>query len=98
MSKTLANELAAGPHPRQPSDARDASTPIASASSTRSAARRRARRPTPVEEDYSKTIPLGRYGAANEYGDAAVFLFSDAARYITGASLQVDGGMIKAVY
>ena len=50
-----------------------------------------------VREAYSKTIPLGRYGDPGEYGNAAVFLFSDAARYITGASLQVDGGMIKSV-
>jgi 3-oxoacyl-[acyl-carrier protein] reductase len=54
---------------------------------------------TPEEQraSYSKTIPLGRYGEASEYGSAAVFLFSDAARYITGASLQVDGGMVKSV-
>jgi 3-oxoacyl-[acyl-carrier protein] reductase len=50
-----------------------------------------------VRETYSKTIPLGRYGHPDEYGAAAVFLFSDAARYITGASLQVDGGMIRSV-
>lgn len=51
-----------------------------------------------VKESYSKTIPQRRYGTAEEFGQAAVFLFSDAARYITGASLQVDGGMIKATY
>jgi len=45
----------------------------------------------------SKTIPLGRYGSPEEFGNAAVFLFSDAARYITGASVQVDGGLIKSV-
>jgi 3-oxoacyl-[acyl-carrier protein] reductase len=50
-----------------------------------------------VRETYQKTIPLGRYGKPEEYASAAVFLFSDAARYITGASLQVDGGMIRAV-
>ena len=47
---------------------------------------------------YVKTIPMGRYGEADEYANAAVFLFSDAARYITGASLQVDGGMIRTAY
>jgi 3-oxoacyl-[acyl-carrier protein] reductase len=46
---------------------------------------------------FSKAIPLGRYGAPEEFGNAAVFLFSDAARYITGASLQVDGGVMKSV-
>lgn len=51
-----------------------------------------------IKTNYSKVIPLGRYGAADEFGSAAVFLFSDAARYITGASLQVDGGLIKNVF
>ena len=51
-----------------------------------------------IRESYSKTIPLGRYGKPEEFGSAAVFLFSDAARYITGASLQVDGGLIKSVF
>jgi 3-oxoacyl-[acyl-carrier protein] reductase len=50
-----------------------------------------------VREGWAKTIPLGRYGDPNEYANAAVFLFSDAARYITGATLQVDGGLIRAV-
>jgi 3-oxoacyl-[acyl-carrier protein] reductase len=45
----------------------------------------------------SKTIPLGRYGEPEEFANAAVFLLSNAARYISGASLQVDGGMVKSV-
>ncbi len=49
-----------------------------------------------IRESYAKTIPLGRYGSAEEFGQAAAFLFSDAARYITGASLHVDGGLIKS--
>jgi 3-oxoacyl-[acyl-carrier protein] reductase len=44
-----------------------------------------------------KTIPLGRYGDAEEYAKAAAFLLSDASAYTTGASLRVDGGMIRGV-
>lgn len=43
------------------------------------------------------TIPLGRYGQPDEFGRTAAFLLSDAASYITGASIQVDGGLIKGV-
>jgi 3-oxoacyl-[acyl-carrier protein] reductase len=43
------------------------------------------------------TIPLGRYGQPEEFGRMAAFLLSDAAAYITGASVQVDGGLIKGV-
>ena len=38
-------------------------------------------------------IPLGRYGEPDELACAAVFLFSAVGRYITGATLQVDGGL-----
>ncbi|BBC31954.1 Short-chain dehydrogenase [Streptomyces graminofaciens] len=36
--------------------------------------------------------PLGRVGAVEELGGAAVFLASDAARFVTGTTLTVDGG------
>jgi 3-oxoacyl-[acyl-carrier protein] reductase len=50
-----------------------------------------------VRAAFEKAVPLGRYGDASEFGQAATFLLSDAARYITGASLQVDGGLIRSV-
>lgn len=37
-------------------------------------------------------IPLGRFGTPDDVAPAAVFLASDAARYITGTTLLVDGG------
>jgi 3-oxoacyl-[acyl-carrier protein] reductase len=43
------------------------------------------------------TIPMGRYGETGEFGDVAAFLLSDAASYVTGATVQVDGGMIRGV-
>jgi 3-oxoacyl-[acyl-carrier protein] reductase len=43
----------------------------------------------------SKDSPLGRMGKPEEFANAAVFLVSPAASYITGVMLTVDGGMYK---
>ena len=51
-----------------------------------------------VKDTWARSIPLGRYGVAEEYGNTAVFLFSNAARYITGASIQCDGGMTRKTF
>lgn len=44
-----------------------------------------------------QTIPLGRYGRPAEYGKLAVFLCSEANTYITGQSILVEGGLVKAI-
>ena len=42
-------------------------------------------------------IPLERYGAPAEFGSVAAFMLSDAASYVTGASLLIDGGLTRCV-
>jgi 3-oxoacyl-[acyl-carrier protein] reductase len=49
-----------------------------------------------VEEHYEKTgktVPMGRLGEAEEVGNVIAFLASDAASYVTGTCINVDGGL-----
>ena len=41
---------------------------------------------------YRDQIPLGDFGKSEDLGPLAVYLASDAARYITGATIVIDGG------
>jgi NAD(P)-dependent dehydrogenase (short-subunit alcohol dehydrogenase family) len=43
-------------------------------------------------EEFLKGFPINRIGTPEEIGDLVVFLCSDKAAYITGASLDINGG------
>ena len=45
-------------------------------------------------KNFAQMIPLGRVGKANECAKAIVFLASDAASYIVGESIEVNGGLL----
>ncbi len=45
-------------------------------------------------ERIQATIPLGRFGAPQDVANTVCFLASDAAAYITGQTISVDGGMV----
>ena len=48
--------------------------------------------PDALKEKITKKIPLGRFGRIADIENAALFLTSDAAAYINGVTLVVDGG------
>lgn len=55
-----------------------------------------ARRGMSIEEHYQqtgKTIPMGRLGESEEVATVIAFLASDAASYVTGTCINVDGGL-----
>lgn len=49
--------------------------------------------PEKVRESAVAQIPLGTFGTAEDVAEAVAFLASDSARYITGQTIHVDGGM-----
>ena len=50
----------------------------------------------PTDSDLAG-IPLGRWGTPQEFGDVACFLASDRARYVTGTTILVDGGLARGL-
>ena len=47
-----------------------------------------------VSEQLLQQIPLGRFGSPEDVAQTAIFLASEEAAYITGQTIQVDGGMV----
>jgi len=50
--------------------------------------------PPELFQKYVSTVPLGRAGTSEEVAEVIVFLASPAARYITGETVEVNGGML----
>jgi len=51
-----------------------------------------------VRRDSCREIPMGRYGRPEEFANAVIFLASESASYITGSTLQIDGGFIRSLW
>jgi 3-oxoacyl-[acyl-carrier protein] reductase len=49
--------------------------------------------PEELKKQYMESIPLGRFGKAEEVAALAIFLLSPAADYITGQTFAIDGGL-----
>lgn len=50
-----------------------------------------------IQEQSLKAIPLSRYGTPEEFANVVTFLASSASSYVTGSSILVDGGLVKAL-
>lgn len=51
----------------------------------------------PEKAEFRARIPMGRYGTVREIAEVAAFLVSDAAGYVTGQNIRVDGGITRSV-
>jgi NAD(P)-dependent dehydrogenase (short-subunit alcohol dehydrogenase family) len=51
----------------------------------------------PATAERRDSVPMGRYGTAEEIAATITFLLSEGAGYITGQSIRVDGGLIRSV-
>lgn len=51
----------------------------------------------PATEERRSSVPMARYGKAEEIAATIAFLASDGAAYITGQNIRVDGGLTRSV-
>ncbi len=51
----------------------------------------------PEKDDRLARIPMGRYGRADEVSSLISYLASDAAAYLTGQNIRIDGGLTRSV-
>jgi NAD(P)-dependent dehydrogenase (short-subunit alcohol dehydrogenase family) len=51
----------------------------------------------PATDERRASVPMGRYGKADEVAATIAFLVSDGAGYITGQNIKVDGGLMRGV-
>jgi 3-oxoacyl-[acyl-carrier protein] reductase len=54
----------------------------------------------PMDEQWDrmgKEIPVGRVGTPEEFGSVVAFLASERASYLTGTTIQVDGGLYRGL-
>lgn len=53
--------------------------------------------PAEIERQWTNQIPLGRLAEVEEFASIVAFLASDRASYLTGASIAVDGGLVRGI-
>jgi 3-oxoacyl-[acyl-carrier protein] reductase len=53
--------------------------------------------PEEIMAEDAQAIPMGRLGEPHEFANVVVFLASPAASYVTGVTVQVDGGAVKSI-
>jgi len=51
----------------------------------------------PAQEARRASVPMQRYGSADEIAATVAFLASEGAAYITGQNLRVDGGLMRSI-
>jgi 3-oxoacyl-[acyl-carrier protein] reductase len=58
---------------------------------------REGKTPDEVLADDARAIPMGRLGTPQEFANVVVFIASPAASFVTGTTIQVDGGTVRGM-